>query len=200
MPEIFLIAHLSEETLEEYAFNRLSEAEAEPLEEHLLVCGACQEKLGEVDDYIRLMKRAVVKRPTAARTGSSGWGEKSTWGLIGAIAAMVVAGAWLNIPVPPAAKSTPLELVAFRGGESMAHASAGRLLDLSIDLSDLSRSNAYRVQVVNSAGRQEWSGEAETSDAKLIVHLSKALRPGLHWVRVSSSDGELLREFGLRAD
>src|SRR5579863_2885618 len=109
MPEIFLIAHLSEETLEEYAFNRLSEAEAEPLEEHLLVCGACQEKLREVDDYIRLMKRAAVKRPSDPQTGSSGWSEKSTWGVIGAIAAMVVAGAWLNIPVPPAAKSAPLE-------------------------------------------------------------------------------------------
>ena len=82
----------------------------------------------------------------------------------------------------------------------MAHVSAGRRLDLAIDLTDLVRPGAYRVQVVNAAGREEWSGEAAASGEELRVRLGTSLRRGVHWVRISSAGGELLREFGLRAD
>ena len=42
-------AHIDEDTLELYAMNRLPEADAAPVEEHLLVCPHCQDRLIEID-------------------------------------------------------------------------------------------------------------------------------------------------------
>ncbi len=73
-------AHPLVETLEEYAFKRLPEAATESLEEHLLVCAACQQKLREVDEYILLMKQATAARLEhpplpASRLRAVPWGQ-----------------------------------------------------------------------------------------------------------------------------
>ena len=82
----------------------------------------------------------------------------------------------------------------------MAHAAVGRPLDLTIDVSDLSAMRGYRVQVVDAAGGEEWSGQVMASGAKLLVHIPRSLSRGMHWVRLSSVEGSLLREFGLRVE
>jgi anti-sigma factor RsiW len=51
--------HFSAEAWEEYARGTLSEEDSEPLEEHLLVCPACQDSLAASDDYIRVVKAAM---------------------------------------------------------------------------------------------------------------------------------------------
>jgi hypothetical protein len=56
--------HPTTEAFEEYAFKRLSEADTEALEEHLLVCPECQTSLAEVDEYILLMKQATARHQT----------------------------------------------------------------------------------------------------------------------------------------
>jgi hypothetical protein len=61
MEALFSIqGHPTTEAFEEYAFKRLSEADTETLEEHLLVCPECQTSLAEVDEYILLMKQATA--------------------------------------------------------------------------------------------------------------------------------------------
>ncbi len=194
LPQLRFAEHPLEDTLEEYAFGRLAEKDAAPFEEHLLLCVACQDRLREMDEYIRLMKTAVSVGPRRAITGWRIW--------IGAAALCASAALVLIMmfPLSPARQPVPVNLIAFRGGVEMAHATAGRRLDLTIDLSDVSPSAAYRVQVVDAAGREEWSGSAAPSGGKLMVHVSKPLEPGVHWVRLSSGGGELLREFGLRAE
>jgi anti-sigma factor RsiW len=49
----------TEDHLETYALGRLSEEELQALEEHLLICPACQDLLAKVDEYIEVMKAAV---------------------------------------------------------------------------------------------------------------------------------------------
>jgi anti-sigma factor RsiW len=61
MDAVFSIqGHPTTDTLEEYAFERLSEADTEAVEEHFLACPECQTALAEVDEYIRLMKQAIA--------------------------------------------------------------------------------------------------------------------------------------------
>ena len=61
MEALFSIqGHPTTDAFEEYAFKRLSEADTEALEEHLLVCPECQTSLAEVDQYILLMKQATA--------------------------------------------------------------------------------------------------------------------------------------------
>jgi hypothetical protein len=52
--------HFPEEVWEEYAMGMRSEQDCKPLEEHLLICSACQELLAEADEYIRVAKAATA--------------------------------------------------------------------------------------------------------------------------------------------
>jgi anti-sigma factor RsiW len=57
--------HICEEVLEEYALGMQSEEDCNPLEEHLLICPACQDLLAATDEYIRVAKAAaaLIRRP-----------------------------------------------------------------------------------------------------------------------------------------
>jgi hypothetical protein len=195
--ELHFKAHPSEDALEEYAFDRLPEDQTATLEEHLLVCSVCQDRLRAVDEYILLMKHAARNDQTGSRARPLAFRER-TWTVAVAVAAMVLGGVLFMLPRGPV-NAVPLELVAFRGSQ-MPHTAADRRVDLTLDLSGLPPAAVYHVQVVNATGREEWSGQGTASGAKLLARVPKALDRGIHWVRVSSTGGELLREFGFRAD
>lgn|GEM_PF-2059286 len=65
--------HIPEDSLEQYAMGAFPEPEAGPLEEHLLICTACQERLQQTDDYVAAMCAAAnapvkaTKRKTAVK-------------------------------------------------------------------------------------------------------------------------------------
>ncbi len=63
-------AHIDDDALEAYSMGRLAEAEAAPLEEHLLVCPECQDRLAGWDEYIAAMRAAMEKLmlPLSQRT------------------------------------------------------------------------------------------------------------------------------------
>src|SRR5262245_16657093 len=83
-------AHPQEETLELYALGRLQDPELGQLEEHLLVCDRCQDRLDETTEYIKVMKEAarnVVAEGVARKP------EKRKWLLF----------SWLSAPLPASA-------------------------------------------------------------------------------------------------
>lgn len=54
--------HISEEALEQYAMRTLpAAAELERLEEHLLICSECRNRLQMMDDYVAAMRSAAAK-------------------------------------------------------------------------------------------------------------------------------------------
>jgi hypothetical protein len=209
--------HPTPETLEEYAFERLSEADTEVLEEHLLVCADCQGTLGDVDEYILLMKHAAARPPTARAKPMDArmWGgrivewERAPWRPVYAACAVVLALAVsvtvLKWPVRTfetaetrVGATESVQLLALRGGEpATGQAHERQPVDLSIDLTDLPVADRYRVEVVNAAGAVAWDAEVMPSSNALRAHLAKGLHAGTYWVRLYSS-GALLREFGLR--
>ncbi len=62
--------HFSKEIWEEYAMGMQSGEHCTPLEEHLLICPACQHLLAEADEYIR-----IVKAATALAAGTRRWSK-----------------------------------------------------------------------------------------------------------------------------
>jgi len=56
-------SHPSEDVLETYAMGKLSDQDSNPLEEHLLICLACQNRLEAVDEFIRVAKAATESMP-----------------------------------------------------------------------------------------------------------------------------------------
>jgi len=58
--------HLTTNTLEQYALGLLVEAERDRVEEHLLICQSCTDKLERVDGVIALFKTVLI--PATAET------------------------------------------------------------------------------------------------------------------------------------
>ncbi len=56
-----LSEHVSQDALEQYAMETLPESEIEPLEEHLLVCEPCQDRLTHIDQFIAALRAAARK-------------------------------------------------------------------------------------------------------------------------------------------
>ena len=73
--EIVVNSHPSDEVIEEYRFDRLSEPATASVEEHLLVCVECQEALLNLDQFVMLMKQATAR----LRFKSKAFSEKRSW-------------------------------------------------------------------------------------------------------------------------
>ena len=121
--------------------------------------------------------------------------------LLAAAVLLVLAGTtlawWMQSSVAVAPLAT-VRLVALRGGEGDAvRAPFGHPLDLVFGRTDLPADLSYWAEVVNSSGRQVWSGSVRIAGQSLSIRVDGPLRAGAYWVRLYSSTGELLREFGL---
>ena len=207
-----LSSHIEEEVLEAYSLGRIADREAAGLEEHLLLCSACQERLEQTDDFVRAFRVAVhglaptteYKRPSAA-------GRVWNWlaaGLSPAPMAAVVAVTAMAVvalaPRPADSQAAPaaIRLQALRGnGVSLSHEyPANRRLQLELDTKALS-GDAYRVEVSDSQGQRLWQSQASVpvQDGLIRVSVTRTMPSGLCWVRLyDPQSGQLAREFGFR--
>jgi len=56
------VEHAAEDDLECYAMRTLSTPKVESLEEHLLICAECRDRLTAADEYVMAMKAAAKLR------------------------------------------------------------------------------------------------------------------------------------------
>ena len=198
--------HPTEDLLEEYSFGRVLEPALAPLEEHLLDCTLCQDRLLAVDEYTALMKAGIAalerEREAARPSPRLGFPGIPSFHLVFAAAVMVVlAGVTIGWRSEPSRPATPVKLTALRGGDGdgVARAAFGRPLQLTVDKTDLPPALDYRLEVVSSTGHPLWSGIAQIAQENLSARVTTRLKPGAYWVRLYSG-GQLRREFGLRIE
>jgi len=121
--------------------------------------------------------------------------------LLAAAALLVLAGtavAWRMQLAETMAPIATVRLIALRGGEGdVSRAPSGRRLELVFGRTDLPADLFFRAEVVNSSGRQMWRGSVRIADQNLSIRVGGPLPAGTYWVRLYSSAGQLLREFGL---
>jgi hypothetical protein len=130
------------------------------------------------------------------------WGA----GIVGILAVGLGVLSWSLLVVPPSAPmADSVALQTWRGGsgEGMAEARPNRPLNLSIDSRETASSTAelgpYRMEVVDTAGKQIWTGTAISSvSGRIAARMEKGLAVGVYWVRLYAPSGKLLREYGLR--
>ena len=198
-------SHIQEEILEKYALHQLAEEQTEPVEIHLLICSTCQNRLDEIDQYIRTMKSAlheVNKDQAEERSRKHRWlSSKPGLALLVASALLLVGGFLLISPRHTQVSGTDIQLVASRGGDSIpiAHARAGSSLILHMDATEIAKADSYTVELVNATGSQVWRGPVRSQANRLEVEVSSELKPGKYWARLfdSSQPPVLLREYGL---
>jgi anti-sigma factor RsiW len=185
--------HIEEATLERYSMGSLADEAAAEVEQHLLLCEACQIRVTEADAYIRAVKGAVPELPVA--------GERWRWNfrlLIPAFAvcALLIATAVVRLSPRIDQSPTAVALFAMRGSDTNAQGPARRTLLLRPDLNGLPASPSYRLDVVDTSGSLKWRGVLAT-DAKSPSLIVPPQSSGVYFVRVSLPSGRLLREYAL---
>jgi hypothetical protein len=199
-------SHPSEDILEEYAFQRLTEDQTRSVEEHLLICERCQAALAELDEYRTIMKSATaavaqsrVQKPPRdffSSLWSSPVRRRLLWATAGAMAGLLLL-AYVNLRPPPA----PVAVIFLRGGQDINNAiHAPARTPLELQLADSPNSApSYRVEVVDLSGKSVWEGSPNVVNGKLQASPAKGLPKGLYWLRLYSSH-ELFRELSLKAE
>jgi hypothetical protein len=194
--------HLSENDIERYSMAALPEADTACLEEHLLICEACQLRLEEAEPFITAMRGAceTVARQELER-------QRRPWffpRLIPMFAATALAAALALVFIwtGNTRKLTPafaIHLEAVRGAGVEAKAPPRRPLVLELDLAGLAASPTYRLEIVDQVGARVWQGTAAAADSKVTASVPPQDR-GAYFVRVYLPSGEILREYGLEVN
>lgn len=206
-----LNSHGTDNQLEEYVFGRLSRSDLPALEEHLIVCAACRDRLDFMEAIAVGMKEVLGSSPAAVKTAfaRSDWlgrfarqwlrvGRQPTFLLVIGLIALVAAISIFSGFPKAGTKFAPvasLQLTASRG--EMPSLGPARELDLT--LSGAPREGGeFRIEVVNATGRSVWSGTAGNGAAGVQVKVERQFGPGDYFVRLYSASGKMLREYGFR--
>lgn len=116
-------AHPEEEKLELYALGRLDEPELGEVEEHILICAPCQERLDEATAYVAVMREATrnvafapVVEPAWRRLFRLDWLPMPAPALVGALVILVAVLAWQPWRVAAPEEWQRVELATMLGG------------------------------------------------------------------------------------
>jgi hypothetical protein len=209
--------HALEEDLERYSLGILPADALEVLEQHLLICPRCQDRLGETDIYVQTMQgaaRALRAQPASywsrvqSRISAAFTMPKLAWALpvaaVFVVCLLWAAGTWRLSP-PAGSPPVAVALHAVRGSEpaALAKAPQGRALSLQADLSGLTLSGECIVEVVDEKGSSVRRSQARSQGSRVSLQLPAGLESGHYWVRLYAAgpqNHELLREYALRVE
>jgi hypothetical protein len=194
--------HPPEETLERYSMGCLPSSQVAPLEEHILICAVCQERLESAEHWVRLMKEALpherespLAHPAFDKLALWKNWRPAYWVPVLALGTLAIAilPTWRH-STPVLIDPTPFNLSVTRSAEPAVPAPAGRPLLLIPDRQGVDAAGPLAVQVVSSTGEALWSGPLPV-EGKVL--LPGGLPAGMYWVRLADPQGVLLREFAL---
>jgi anti-sigma factor RsiW len=191
------ILHRTDEQLELYALGRLPEHSVAEVEEHLLVCAACQERVDDLEAYAFAMRQAISTEPVQSPSHWFSWFQQSWMKMpvlagAGGLAAILLAGTLYWQSAPPLQPLASLQLTAMRG--AMPSVVPSRETDIT--LADAPSGIALRAEVVDSSGSSLSSGPLDQQTRKIA--LARQLAPGNYFVRLFDDSGKLLHEYGFQ--
>ena len=201
--------HASDDKLEEYCLGGVPENELQGIEEHLLMCPACQEHLRAADRYVRTM-RSAISMLASAPAPAERWWEKWFGAISRPIPATALAGlaavTLICVVIPSlrdsqrAATST-VTLQAMRGGGDSLRVSAPEKtpLILRLDLTGLDPLPSYQVRIVDAMGTQVFETESRPNGTVITLNAPGRFGRGSYWVRLYNRNdpATLAREFSL---
>ncbi len=186
--------HASDGWLELYALRRLSGSEVEQIEEHLLLCRSCLDRLEEIGTFALAMRNELKGLPAEPRPRSLNWFR---WlprriALAGALAVALLGVYWVGRGGRLAPLAS-LQLTAMRGEMP----TVGRAREIDLTLTDAPPvTGPFRVEVVDASGARVWSGTPQPAARGLKAKVGNRLSPGDYFVRLFGSTGRLLHEYG----
>ena len=188
--------HVDVEDLERYCIGTSSVAESTQIEEHLLICECCQDRLRETDDYVLAVEVASRQLRRNEKVTDRREGRFPAWfpPLAAVACGLLLVVAALRLVRPPG-PVVAVSLSALRSNGAGTGAPAGQQLVLHPDLTGLTESSSYRLEIVDQTGRTVRQGTLGRTQARVAI---PGLGAGQYFVRVYLPAGELLREYGLQ--
>jgi len=188
--------HLEDDIIERYSLGRVEEPELTEVEEHLLICSQCQERVEAEDQFTRAARAALSRKESAAREPSRPWSYLTTrWaGLAYAGAAVLAIFFLLPLGVHAPAVQT-IRLSSLRGPSERASARANTALQLKLDVTGLAP-GAYGAELADTAGKPLWRQSKPVTGAELELDVADRLPAGSYWVRLYRGPDQV-REFSL---
>jgi hypothetical protein len=188
--------HLDAEDLEGYSMGTSSPEQTELVEEHLLTCEGCRDQLHETDDYrlaVRMASQQVRRDERSAKPRE--WRFAVWFPVLAAAACGLLLVVFTLRSGRPPGPIVAVSLTALRSNATGSSAPAGRELVLQPDLTGLTESSSYRLEIVDQTGRQVRQVTLAPAQSGIKI---PGLSAGLYFVRVYMPAGELLREYGLQ--
>jgi hypothetical protein len=188
--------HVDVEDLERYSIGISSQAETIRIEEHLLICECCQDRLRETDDYVLAVEQASRQLRRDEEVAERREWRFPTWfpPLAAVACGLLLVVVALRLVRPPG-PVVAVSLSTLRGNGAGSGAAAGQQLILHPDLTGLAESSSYRLDIVDQSGRAVRQGTLGRTKAGVAI---PGLGAGQYFVRVYLPAGELLREYGLQ--
>jgi hypothetical protein len=175
--------HPHDDLLEAYAMEKLAEDEAAALEEHLLACSGCRDRLVEVEDFIATFRQAVQESQQVARKVLPfRMPRRIVWAPLAAAAALILGIFAYQSQEHQAMTPAVLFLQPLRGPESGTETTAARPLILVMDV-QAEAAGGYAAEIVDSEGERVLWAQPELRDGRLSMR-SPGLEPGAYWVRL----------------
>jgi hypothetical protein len=199
------IKHVEEKHLEAYAMNRVPHDELAEIEEHLLFCTICLEKLEAVERYVKAMQGAakrIAQEEIQAPATPGTWDRVRAWLRTPApLWVGVVAMACVVLMVGPKVRErpgTPIEvgLQAIRGTPT-GNALSGHPLNLHLDGRGVTEKPVWQIEIVDAEGSQVWAGTGVGSGTMIEAKVEKSLSPGTYFVRLLKEGTDPAREYEL---
>src|SRR3954463_14783932 len=129
--------HMDAEDLERYSMGNSSLDESEPLEEHLLTCDECRDRLRDTDDYLHALRTSSMQwRRDERRAARREWKFPAWLPVLAAVACLLVVMFAVR-PGGPTGPAVAVSLTALRGNGTTSTAPAGHDLLLHPDLTGL---------------------------------------------------------------
>ena len=183
--------HLEDELLDRYALGTLPEERLAGVEEHLLICPACQSRLQASDEFAMLFRLAAVQPDVRqGRDWHLFWNRgaairAASWTV--SAAAVVAILLLLTGPLgkPPTALATVF-MQSLRGPEASAQISAGKTALLVFDIVPAA-GVYYESRIVNPVGAEILVSKVSVKDGRLAALVDR-LSPGSYWVRLYRAD------------
>lgn len=196
--------HGTDEQLDLYALGQLAASDQpglEALEDHLMICSTCRDRLDAVEAFASGIKGAYRHNSAIALSKQTGLFAWMQWPRVSIALALLALAAIISIFSRGQTQfiaAANLQLNATRG--EMPQTAPARELDLTL-LSAPTEEQTFRAVIVNGTGRTVWSGQARQGSAgvgSLQVKAQQRFDSGDYFLRLFGASGDVVREYGFR--
>jgi hypothetical protein len=189
--------HVAEDQLERYSIGTLHGTAVAQVEEHVLICETCQNKLASIDSWVRSVRRAGAQLRSQR---DNQWQLSRVPRFVPALAAAIIlvfaAGAVLQLSKRGAVTPLAVALEATRG-ENVARVPARQPLLIQPGLDGLPQLPEYRLEIVDRLGKRVSQNTFTPANGHPSGTSIPGLASGVYFARLYSPSGDLLREYAL---